>query len=97
MLINNNGINTNTSSGKPKELDAGGSKANVAKEAPPSRDSVELSDQGQKLARMEAKLASVDEVDTVKVESIRQAIESGTYEINPQRIAEKLLDSDQLS
>lgn len=54
-------------------------------------DSVELTGTAQLLASFQTDLASIDAVDMAKVESIRQAIAQGTYQIDPQKIADSLL------
>ncbi|MEC8158258.1 MAG: flagellar biosynthesis anti-sigma factor FlgM [Pseudomonadota bacterium] len=54
-------------------------------------DSVELSTAVQQISALQAELASIDAVDMDKVNEIRTAISSGTYELNTQAIAESLL------
>lgn len=54
-------------------------------------DSVELTGTAQLLASFQTDLSSIDAVDMVKVEAIRQAIAQGTYQIDPQKIADSLL------
>lgn len=54
-------------------------------------DSVELTGTAQLLASFQADLSSIDAVDMAKVEAIRQAIAQGTYQIDPQKIADSLL------
>ncbi len=58
---------------------------------PVTRDTVNLTDAAQQLKKLEASLASVPVVDAQRVESIRQAIANGSYEINPERVAEQML------
>lgn len=73
----------------------GGSNSVVA---PPSSrgDTVQLSEAAQTLRDVERRLADTPDVDSARVESIRQQIDDGTYEINPDRIAERILDFDNL-
>jgi negative regulator of flagellin synthesis FlgM len=52
-------------------------------------DKVSLSDT---LAKLEATLAEVPEVDTAKVDAIKQAIEDGSYQIDSQELARKMID-----
>lgn len=50
---------------------------------------VTVSERARALAQ--AKLESTSDVDMDKVESVRSAIENGTYQVNPEAIADKLL------
>lgn len=50
---------------------------------------VTVSERARALAQ--ARLESASEVDMDKVESVRSAIENGTYQVNPEAIADKLL------
>jgi negative regulator of flagellin synthesis FlgM len=52
-------------------------------------DKVSLSDT---LAHLEQILASVPEVDVAKVEAVKQDIESGSYHIDNQELARKMID-----
>lgn len=52
---------------------------------------VQITDKARQLAALEAVLQGLPEVDQVRVNALRQAIEDGRYQINPERIAEKLL------
>ncbi len=54
-------------------------------------DTVSLTEQGEKLAALEASIESQPVVDTKRVESIRNAILDGSYSVNAERTAEKLL------
>lgn len=52
-------------------------------------DKVSLSDT---LALLEQKLTDVPEVDTARVEAIKQSIEDGSYQIDSQELARKMID-----
>jgi len=52
-------------------------------------DKVSLSDT---LALLEQKLADVPEVDTARVEAIKQSIDDGSYQIDSQELARKMID-----
>lgn len=54
-------------------------------------DAVEFSAAAQQLSSLKDELASLDSVDMGKVDEIRQAISSGSYKIDTQKIAESLL------
>lgn len=52
-------------------------------------DKVSLSDT---LSQLEQSLSEVPVVDAAKVESIKQAIEDGSYQIDSQELARKMID-----
>ena len=54
---------------------------------------VQLSPLGSQLAGIEQSLANVPVVDTQKVEEIKQAISDGKFKVNPDVIADKLLET----
>jgi len=56
---------------------------------------VQLSALGEKLAGIEASLASVPVFDTQRVEEIKLAISEGRFQVNPDVIADKLLETVQ--
>ncbi len=56
-----------------------------------SRDTVSLTGTAQHLRSLEHSLASQPVVDTQRVEATRQAIDNGTYQIDPSRIASKMI------
>lgn len=54
-------------------------------------DTVEFTDTASRLSQLSADVAKADGVDVEKVEAIRQRIAEGSYEVNPDRIAEALV------
>ena len=56
---------------------------------------VTVSTQARSLDRVSATEDVDSEVDTAKVEAVRTAIEQGTYLVNPEAIADKLLANAQ--
>lgn len=59
-------------------------------------DQVVLSQEAQTLGRLQAKINSSPDVDLEKVAEIRRAIAEGRFEINPERIAENMLNQNEL-
>jgi negative regulator of flagellin synthesis FlgM len=57
-------------------------------------DLVDLTGRAKELQALGRDLARSGEFDAAKVESLRQAIAEGSYEVNAERIAEKLLAVD---
>ncbi|NND38413.1 MAG: flagellar biosynthesis anti-sigma factor FlgM [Pseudomonadales bacterium] len=74
--------------------DSDGAKRNEANSAVSARDTVELSAQVQNVGRLREALAQQPEVDEVRVEQLRQQIESGTYQVDANSIAAGILRSD---
>lgn len=56
-----------------------------------SGDNVSLSREAQVLARLEQAVTKSPEVDEAKVAAIRQAIAEGRYQVDSERIAERML------
>lgn len=59
-------------------------------------DQVLLSSQAQSLNKLESKINSLPDVDLNKVAEIKRAISEGRFEINAKRIAENMLNQDDL-
>jgi len=57
-----------------------------------SRDTISLTGTAQHLRSLEQGLAQQPIVDTQRVEATKQAIENGSYQIDPSRIASKMMD-----
>ncbi len=56
-------------------------------------DKVELSPLSSSLAKAEAAMASTPAVDSARVDEIRQAISEGRFRVDPERIADGLIES----
>jgi negative regulator of flagellin synthesis FlgM len=52
---------------------------------------VQITDQARQLAALEAAVQSMPVVNEARVAAIRVAIEQGSYEVAPERIADKLM------
>lgn len=63
--------------------------------APEAGVSVELSGLSGQLKALESQIASVDVVDTARVSEIKQAIAEGRFKVNPDVIADRLLQTVQ--
>lgn len=59
-------------------------------------DKVELSGSTSEVARLKAKADAIPAVDEDKVASVKQALESGTYNANGQLVARSMLKSQLL-
>ncbi len=58
------------------------------------RDAVAFTDTANTLRQAERALENEPVVDNERVERVRTAVADGSYEINPQRIANKLVDME---
>ncbi len=94
--INNLGVSSNTlnntKTAESSRSQTGESATRPADKTP--ADKVELSPQALSLKSLEARINGAPDVDTARVESIRQSIENGSYSIDANDIANKLLMSD---
>ena len=54
-------------------------------------DTVTLTDSARSLQKIEEAVAKAPVVDASKVAAVKQAVDSGTYQINADRVADKLL------
>jgi negative regulator of flagellin synthesis FlgM len=61
-----------------------------------SSDSVSLTGTAAQLRQAEAQLASQPVVDAQKVSDVKGQINAGTFEIDPPRIAEKMVQMEQM-
>lgn len=57
-------------------------------------DSVSLTESARRLSELASEAAAGESVDMSRVESARQAIDDGTYNIDPRNIAERLLSME---
>ncbi|HHY81571.1 MAG TPA: flagellar biosynthesis anti-sigma factor FlgM [Clostridiales bacterium] len=57
-----------------------------------SRDTIELSETSRELYKQIEKLSAEETVDSQKIDSIKQAIQNGTYRVSPKELAEKIIN-----
>jgi negative regulator of flagellin synthesis FlgM len=67
------------------------SSENNAKKAPAKTDTVVISDAAKRIQEVRSQLDAIPEVDEEKVARLKQEIENGTYEINADKIAGKII------
>ncbi len=60
-----------------------------------NRDAVEITDTAARLKQIEGRLKDVPDVDQARVEALRKRVESGDYQPDPARIAQKLMRMEQ--
>jgi negative regulator of flagellin synthesis FlgM len=59
-------------------------------------DSVQITDTARQMASLAAAVQDAPEVDTARVQALQQSIASGKYTINPERIADGLMQFEQV-
>jgi negative regulator of flagellin synthesis FlgM len=92
-------VGTKGTRSKPAAPSAPEAKTPAPDAAPAAKgasDQVVLSQEAQTLGRLQAKINSSPDVDLEKVAEIRRAIAEGRFEINPERIAENMLNQNDL-
>jgi len=60
-------------------------------EAAPAESSVQLTGAARHLAAIEESLRAMPAVDELRVAAVKQRLQDGSYEIDPQRVADRLL------
>lgn len=61
-----------------------------------TKENVVLSQEAQRLNRLQASISQAPDVDVERVAALKLAIASGRFEVNAERIAENLLKQDDL-
>ncbi|BBP84300.1 flagellar biosynthesis protein FlgM [Pseudomonas sp. Pc102] len=108
MVIDFNRLNnaaTPPGTGRTSNAQAGGKNEAVSSSTTPSQaattdaakiaktgENVQLSSDAQNLQKATDKLRDLPTVDKERVEKIKQAIADGSYQVDSQRVASKLLD-----
>ncbi len=75
---------------KVSKTNAGGKTS--GSQAPKSSDRIDISDQGKKIAEMMKVIDQLPEVRMDKVNKIKEAIIAGTYQVDSEKIAQKLIN-----
>lgn len=66
-------------------------RADQASKPPTSADHLELSPKAKTIRRAAQVLAHTQDMRDAKVRALQQAVQSGTYNVTPEQIAEKML------
>ena len=83
-------LNTDRKVGRSEDAPSNASGASSSASADPVR----ITDQARTLAALEQTIQGLPEINEAKVAEFRRAIEEGRYEVNPERIADKLIRSE---
>ncbi len=74
---------------------SGAGQAEAGNSAAAQGDRVSLTDSARQLQALENQVASQPVVDSQRVDAVRQAIADGSFDINADRIADKLISIEQ--
>ena len=100
MSIDINGISPTkvTSSTDDSQVKQSVEQTSTQKESGKSSttDTVSLSDNAVQLGKLDNTVVSTPVVDTQRVEQVKQAIKDGSYEIDPARVADKLMQFESI-
>jgi negative regulator of flagellin synthesis FlgM len=66
-------------------------RSDSASEAKNSRDSVSLSQQGKAMGQLHQSMASEPSFDSAKVAAIKEAIANGSYQVDPEKLADNMI------
>ena len=61
-----------------------------------AQDTVSLSDNAVQLGKLDKTAISAPVVDTQRVEQVKAAIANGDYEVNPEKIADKMMQFESM-
>ena len=105
MAVNFNGIGNNQvnspSTAADKSPQSRSNQSSVpaepsAKQVPAARgENVNLSKQARELRQMGENLSNYPEVDDSRVEEIRAALADGSYKVDAEKVAQKMLEMDE--
>lgn len=69
--------------------------SDTSQPAAEAADRVSLTGDAQRLRELEASIANQPVVDNQRVNTVRDAVENGTFTVNAERIAEKIMSLEQ--
>lgn len=93
MKVNNNGSLGRPAGIGPAQEVAGTRPAQPAPSRSGAADRVDITSLSSQLQSLESRISGVSVVDTAKVESIKQAIAEGRFEVNSEVVADRLIAS----
>ncbi|MBI3560105.1 MAG: flagellar biosynthesis anti-sigma factor FlgM [Gammaproteobacteria bacterium] len=68
------------------------SRSTANRSASPGQDKVSLTDMAARLKSLEQKLAEQPDVDQARVDKVRTAMAKGEYRVDPERVADKMMN-----
>jgi negative regulator of flagellin synthesis FlgM len=96
--VDNRPVQVATEKSVKRVNSASASAAAVIAKATTTGNGVQITDSARQLAALEQAIRAFPDVDQAKIDQIRNAIANGTYQVSPERIADKLMQlENQLS
>jgi len=89
---NNKATNDRSGQVKANESETSTTSSQESTSQAAGADTVSLTGTAAKLRQLEAALSELPVADNERIDSVKRAVANGTYEIDPQRIAAKMLD-----
>ena len=100
MVNDINGIrstaNTGTRSGNSVEVERADRQPQAQPAEEASTDRIQISDEAQLLSRLEAQVNAAPDIDQARVDAVRDAIQSGSFEIDNSSLADSIQALDRL-
>lgn len=88
------GVEMATARAQAAKRAATGTQSGAATQRPAAGDALQLTGTAARLKAIEARLATLPEVDQARVQALREQLASGQYQPDPARIAAKLIRLD---
>jgi negative regulator of flagellin synthesis FlgM len=85
-VAHSRGTSRNERAARDDKADAGG-----RAEAASASSQLKLTDTAVNLKQIESRLAGLPDVDRARVDAVRQRVDSGAYQVNAGRLADRLL------
>lgn len=103
MSMEINGLNTShagnskaKSAGQTSKTDSGGKQVSTSTPPSQSKETVVISAEAKSLSKISTEVSSEAPVNHAKVDAIKAAINDGSFSPNAERIADKLIGTDDL-
>lgn len=74
---------------QPSDTASGG--GNAPTTSTPTEETVVISEAARAIQGASGSMTDMEEVRTEKVEALKSQVESGTYQVDPQKVAEKMI------
>ena len=93
--LDSSSVGAGGSGGAIEQIRASSALSTATSAPQPSVDSVNITDSARRLFALAQAVQDAPDVDTARVAELQQAIGNGQYAINPDRIADRLLQMEQ--
>ncbi|PFG46092.1 FlgM family anti-sigma-28 factor [Vibrio sp. ES.051] len=80
-----------TTNRTPARNDSNATSTTESKKSPAQQDAVSLSQQGKAVSKLQKDMADSPAYDSAKVAAIKEAITSGSYKVDPEKLADNMI------